>query len=647
MIKIKYFALAFFVFFMLAGYAQETNQDSLELKLRNLALSEPALNTKVSVSVEDLDMGNFLRAVANNAKININIDPKLNINVTNNFSDVKVVDLLIFVCREYNLEIDIIGNIISVYMADIPAPPPAVYKPKQIPVTYNKENDLISFDIKNDTLEQVIKEITLQTGKNIVVSPDVKNKVVSGYVQGETLDKAITMLAFANNFIYKKDETNGFYLVRLPDPEQDASRASSEINNISGRKENRNNKNQDANKKTEGGSLFYEDAGNGIFSIYCEKANLEDIIKSLCDTLHLNYFITTGLTAEISLNLVNADFETFLQHVFSGLKFSYIKKDGIYLFGDTQIQELRVIKNIQLQYRSVEDVEKIIPSDLKKELEIKEFLDLNSLLVSGAISKVNLVENFLRDIDKLVPVVLIEVIVVDISKSANISTGISVGTTVQEVQSGGTVFPGIDYTLSSGSINTLLNSFDGFGTLNLGRVNSNFYMSLKALESNGNIKIRSTPQLATLNGHEANLTIGKTTYYKEQTQNLAINQSTTSVTTVSFKAVKADLSIKIKPVVSGDEQITLEVEVKQSDFGARSDPDAPPDQVSREFKSTIRVKNQEMVLLGGLEEMSDSKTSSGLPLLARVPVLKWLFSSRVNESENSKLNIFIKPTVIN
>ena len=53
-----------------------------------------------------------------------------------------------------------------------------------------------------------------------------------------------------------------------------------------------------------------------------------------------------------------------------------------------------------------------------------------------------------------------------------------------------------------------------------------------------------------------------------------------------------------------------------------------------------------MVLLGGLEEKATRESGSGVPFLSRIPVIKWFFSSRTKEKSRSKLNIFIKPTVI-
>lgn len=146
--------------------------------------------------------------------------------------------------------------------------------------------------------------------------------------------------------------------------------------------------------------------------------------------------------------------------------------------------------------------------------------------------------------------------------------------------------------------------------------------------------------------HKAELTIGNTEYYLEEQLNIIGTQNPQSQTIQTYKPIEAELSVVITPIVSGDDQITLDIEVTQSDFTERLSTTAPPGKVQRTFKSKIRVRNEEMILLGGLEENRNSKTSSGTPLLSKIPILKWLFSNRTEETSKSKLNIFIKPTII-
>ena len=53
-----------------------------------------------------------------------------------------------------------------------------------------------------------------------------------------------------------------------------------------------------------------------------------------------------------------------------------------------------------------------------------------------------------------------------------------------------------------------------------------------------------------------------------------------------------------------------------------------------------------MVLLGGIEKNTESKSSKGLPFIARVPVLKWIFGQSSKTNYTQKLNVFVKPTII-
>jgi len=99
-------------------------------------------------------------------------------------------------------------------------------------------------------------------------------------------------------------------------------------------------------------------------------------------------------------------------------------------------------------------------------------------------------------------------------------------------------------------------------------------------------------------------------------------------------------------LVSGDGQVTLDISVIQSSFGSRIEENAPPDISSREFSSIIRMRDQDIAVLGGLEEQMRNNTGSGVPFLARIPIIKYLFSKRRREARKAKLVVLIKPTVI-
>ena len=80
-------------------------------------------------------------------------------------------------------------------------------------------------------------------------------------------------------------------------------------------------------------------------------------------------------------------------------------------------------------------------------------------------------ERFLESIDQSVPLVTIEVLIVDSKKSVIHEVGIEAGIGKDgPATTAGTLSPGVNMSLSATSINRLINSFNGFGSINLGRL---------------------------------------------------------------------------------------------------------------------------------------------------------------------------------
>ena len=92
--------------------------------------------------------------------------------------------------------------------------------------------------------------------------------------------------------------------------------------------------------------------------------------------------------------------------------------------------------------------------------------------------------------------------------------------------------------------------------------------------------------------------------------------------------------------------MTLNITISNSDFISEPQGDRPPDTRNSSFTSLIRVRDNDMVLLGGLEKINKSESGSGIPLLARIPIIKWFFSSRAKSRNKTISVVFIKPSII-
>jgi len=614
--------------------AQDRFSD-LSNRLQVLATEVSGLDQLLDLSVSKMPVQEFFRTIAVANKLNITVEPDLSLSVSNTFTDVSVLDVLVYMCREYNLEITITGRIITIGKF---VSPPTVREARPLKITWDSVEQVLSMDLSNDSLVNVTHEITKLTGQNVIFTPDLQGKLVSVFVRQDSLNDALEKLAISNNLaVNRKDD---FYII------YEESRTST-TKTPSG-KTGPDPSQRPSTSFNLSGSLFpFQAKSIGDISLNATGISIVDVINTISPVVKVNYFIYSELKEPVTLNLSHITYDELLENILNGTKYSFHQEKGIYLIGERDQEGIRELKVVKMRYRSVTDLGKLIPDKLKKEVIFQEFPDLNSLILSGSSTVSREVTDFLTQIDEVVPLILIEVIIIDFQNGYTLSTGFSAGLGDKPVATSGTVGPGVDVTLGATTVNSIISSLNGSGLVNLGKVTPNFYISLKLLEDQGVVKVKSTPKLSTLNGHEALMKISKTEYYLEETSQIFANSSTTQTKIKQYKPVNADFSITITPIVSADEQITMQVKVDQSDFtGGKLDVNAPPNQVTRSFTSLIRVRNEEMILLGGLDEGTMKETGSGIPVLSRIPILKWIFSSRDRVRNESKLNIFIKPTII-
>lgn len=607
----------------LALKAQENETLRLSViksKLDTLASMDKMYLKEVDLSTSRISLPDLLQAVANANAVNISVKGGENTVVSSNFSRARIVDLLYFVCSEYDFDLEVIGNIVSVY----PYHPATVKEPMII--EYDSVNNRLTYDIINHNLVEVAKNISSKSGKNIIVPQSMYSKNVSGYLTGIGFAEALAILANTNGLLIEESQDNIWTFI-------------DDSNNV-GNRRNYVRRREFANEQMVIDST-------GLITVNISNGNIYDIILDVCHKLNLNYHFVTPVNYQTSLFISDVTLETLFSVMFAGTDCGYYVENDIYMFGSPNAKHNMSSNEVfTMKYRTITDVTDIIPAAIKKDVQVQVFPDLNSIILSGSSRDVARVKEFLNSIDKSVPLITMEIIIVDVTKGYVKEVGMDMGFGETPVSTGGKLSPGVNMTFGASSVNNLINGFNGFGNVNLGKVSSNFYLSLKLLEEAGDIKLRSTPMLSTLNGHPATLTSGEKKYYKEVQTNLMGTQNPIQSESYTWKSIEANLVVKITPLVSEDNQITLDVDIEQSEFTPREEKDAPPGTVTRKFKSIVRVEDGEMVLLGGIEKSSDEINSSGLPFLSRSRFFRWLFGSSKKSKSSHKLNIFIKPSVI-
>lgn len=623
---------------MIGQSSNDIRFELLQVKLDEYSVDNPKINKLVDISLTGT-IPEFALAFSRETKINLTVSPKLNQKVVVNFSDTQPKDILLHLCRFYDLDLVVSGSIISLIPFDKPV---RATQPKQIEITFNSYNKKVEMNLKRDTLDNVLEILSRAGGINVIATEKAGKKLVSGYIGQSDIPDALIQMSVRNGLIFS-DENPDYFLLDVADGKGLKGNEST-----ARRKGSKNNKtkSRQSNLGKLGMSSVTDSLGKQLFTIKAKEANLNELVKALSEEANVNYFVANEPEGLIELDLKDISYEQTLDHIFQGTEFTFKDIDGVYVFGGRTTEGLIDTRVIQLNERSVKDFIQYIPEDLLVSVKVKEFIELNSLIISGSPVGISQLKEFIREVDRRVPVITIELIIVDVNKQSEINLGIEAGIGSEPATAGGSVFPGVDFNFSARGINGLLDLLAGNGIVNLGRVNPNFYASLQAVEENGYAKIHSRPRLSTINGTEANFSLGETRYYSIQRTTLQGNLNPISLQDRSFEAVNADFNVSILPVVSGDGEVTLDIEVSQSDFLGQIQNDAPPAQVSRNFTSSIRVSNQEMIVLGGLESTTIEDSGRGIPLLSRIPILKWFFSKRRKSRQKSRLLIFVRSTVI-
>lgn len=169
--------------------------------------------------------------------------------------------------------------------------------------------------------------------------------------------------------------------------------------------------------------------------------------------------------------------------------------------------------------------------------------------------------------------------------------------------------------------------------------------SLDFLQRNGAAHLLSEPSILCTNNKEASVYVGQTMSILTQGQ-----QSTSGVSNIVNNYSREDigLTLKVKPRLSSNNQVTLEVEVEIEDLDPSSEQIADrPTTTKRTVKTNAIVKNGETIILGGLIKRVGGKGKTRVPFLSEIPVLgEVLFTHHADVEREQNVVVYLTPYIV-
>ena len=303
----------------------------------------------------------------------------------------------------------------------------------------------------------------------------------------------------------------------------------------------------------------------------------------------------------------------------------------------TNVSTPQELQEIATAIRGLTDIRRLFPVN-----------SMNALIVRGPKDKVALAEKVITDVDKPRPEVIIDVLVLETSKSATRDLGIA-------PISGGA--PGIDLPVSFTGAGVGAGESGSVPLTNLGNVSGRDWSTvlpsgvIQALMSRSDTRLLQAPRIRAQDNFQASLRIGERIPIATGSFGSGIGAGIGGgipLVNTQFQYQEVGVNIDLTPKIHNNREVSMHIEIEISnvadfvDLGGITQPVIGQRKVSHD----IRIKDAEASVLGGLLQTSIFKTRSGIPLLGDIPVLGRLFSTEQTTVDENEILIVLIPHVV-
>jgi general secretion pathway protein D len=267
--------------------------------------------------------------------------------------------------------------------------------------------------------------------------------------------------------------------------------------------------------------------------------------------------------------------------------------------------------------------------------------DTNSLLILATPADYETIENALRQLDVVPRQVLVEVMLAEVTLTDNLSLGLDYYIHTRNNTSGQLNLGGLP---STGPLGTV--PFPQSGGLQLINFSgAEVRAVLNALGTDGKARILASPQIMVLDNQKAQIKVGDRISVQTQTQT---GVSTGTGVLNSFQYLETGILLAVTPRINSGGMVTLDVnqEVSVPDPNSVNANNPNPTVNSRSAQTSVAVASGESIVLGGLIREDNTSSTSGIPLLSKIPILGALFGTQGYLRKRTELVLIITPRII-
>ncbi len=392
-------------------------------------------------------------------------------------------------------------------------------------------------------------------------------------------------------------------------------------------------------------------------SINLKESDIRNVLTMIGELTGLNIVISPNIEDTITANLENVTVKAALDAILKPNNYSYFVQDNIIIVKDLDTQLIGELESvvIRLKYINSNDLQAPLSTILTSRGTVQSFLPVASMagqtgppnmaIVSDVQENIPRVLSMVKQLDK--PIKNINIAVKFIETQLDTSKSYGVDWTNSPVQLGGNPNDTINFPINLNNVT--------IATLNPSQLTS----ALKIMQARGRSKLLSSPQVTTLDNHQATTEVSTTVYIEglnsggNNTSSNAQGNAATGIpglglygSTNTVQEKDIGIKLQVTPRINENNIITLLVDATvEALLSAAEISTDKPRSTKRTVTTQVSVYNGETVIIGGLIADNIIRNKKYVPILSAIPVVGYFFKTTSVQKEQRELLMFITPTV--
>lgn len=364
-------------------------------------------------------------------------------------------------------------------------------------------------------------------------------------------------------------------------------------------------------------------------SLHAVSVDAHDVLTALARKTGLRVIVDDTVRRSLTVHLVNKKATEILAAIVAAYGLSCKEVNGIFMISEGIPRSpssylLSDIAAISTQYVLAPDAKSLLPVFLQDHVKTNQ--EQNAVILSAPTDVLRKFAEDIKQFDIPASQILLEVLMVEFTDTGAQEFGLrwdwTNATSQVAVDAGtGTVFY---HTLV-----TLPNSFSA---------------DLRALVTAGKARVKASPRIATVSGQRATIFIGKQRYLSTPVAMPRGEDEYAGMT--QSNAIDAGVRLVMTPWTGGQGEIIVDVRPEISVLSAPDPTTGLPDRSTRRANTTVRVRDGETVIIGGLLQEESRRTHTKIPLLGDLPIIGPWFRSVDDRETTTELAIFVTPRIL-